>query len=142
MYFFSFRIAENKQPLDLQNLCDIYFKFCDKTHKLAVEHRYAHEYGEISMAMPSAPSTPKTNTSRPKSSRTRAIPKEEQQYMSPKEMFEKAIQGGGDKGGNSSRQSDVGSVMSKKESEMKSPRKKITADVVGKMLQNGNKYTR
>lgn len=56
---------------------------------MAVEHRYAHEYGEVSMTIPTAPTTPKSG--RPQSTRTKALQKDTDSYLSPKEMFEKAL---------------------------------------------------
>lgn len=61
----------------------MYYKFCDRTFNVAVEHRYAHEYGDISITMPTAPTTPKSG--RPLSSRQR------EKFMNPKEMFENAL---------------------------------------------------
>ncbi|KAL3842586.1 hypothetical protein ACJMK2_020580, partial [Sinanodonta woodiana] len=82
------RMAQEKER-DLSVFCDLYFKYCDKTFHLAVEHRFAHEYGEIPIPMPTAPTGPKTK--HPKSARTK-IPLKEDTYMTPKEMFEKALQ--------------------------------------------------
>ncbi|CAG2191414.1 unnamed protein product [Mytilus edulis] len=82
---------------NLSELCEIYFKFCDKTHKMAEDNRYAHEYGEISIAQPTAPSTPKSG--RPRSARANKVVQDS--YMSPKDMFEKALHDGGSKGGGS-----------------------------------------
>ncbi|KAK3600773.1 hypothetical protein CHS0354_009199 [Potamilus streckersoni] len=82
------RMAQEKKK-DLSVFCDLYFKYCDKTFHLAVEHRYAHEYGEIPITMPTAPAGPKSK--HPKSARTKIPPKEDT-YMTPKEMFEKALQ--------------------------------------------------
>lgn len=43
-------------------MCDDCFQYCDKSFKMAVEHRYSHEYGEMSnIHIPNAPSTPKTS---------------------------------------------------------------------------------
>ena len=61
----------------------MYYKYCEKTFNMAVEHRYAHEYGEISVTMPTAPSTPKSG--RPKSGRQKDT------FISPKDMFENAL---------------------------------------------------
>ncbi|XP_071121104.1 leucine-rich repeat- and IQ domain-containing protein 1-like [Mytilus edulis] len=91
---------DTKSHLDSSNLselCEIYFKFCDKTHKMAEDNRYAHEYGEISIAQPTAPSTPKSG--RPRSARANKVVQDS--YMSPKDMFEKALHDGGSKGGGS-----------------------------------------
>ncbi|CAG2248371.1 unnamed protein product [Mytilus edulis] len=93
-------LQDTKSHLDSSNLselCEIYFKFCDKTHKMAEDNRYAHEYGEISIAQPTAPSTPKSG--RPRSARANKVVQDS--YMSPKDMFEKALHDGGSKGGGS-----------------------------------------
>ena len=84
---FYFRL-EGEKSSDLAHKCDSLFKFCDKTFKLAVEHRYAHEYGEVSVAMPTAPITPKSG--RPNSAR-KLVPKGET-FTSPKDLFEQALQ--------------------------------------------------
>lgn len=45
-------------------MCDAYFNFCDKSFKIAVEHRYTHEYGELaSVNIPFAPQTPRSSSS-------------------------------------------------------------------------------
>lgn len=71
-----------ENPLDQCQVCDLHYKFCDRTFNIAVEHRYAHEYGDISVAMPTAPTGPKSG--RPLSSRQR------EKFTNPKEMFENA----------------------------------------------------
>ncbi|XP_052676986.1 leucine-rich repeat and IQ domain-containing protein 1-like [Crassostrea angulata] len=81
---------KSKLPLDLGALCDLYFKYCDTTQKLAEEHRYAHEYGEITMAVPTAPSTPKSSQ-RPPSSKSVRQAQRESHLLNPKEMFERAV---------------------------------------------------
>ena len=54
---------------DNTHICDDYFRFCDKSFRMAVEHRYAHEYGELSSAnIPSVPQTPRS--ARPSSGRS------------------------------------------------------------------------
>jgi hypothetical protein len=68
----------------------LYFKYCDTTQKLAEEHRYAHEYGEITTPIPTAPSTPKSSQ-RPASSKSVRQAQRESQLLNPKEMFERAI---------------------------------------------------
>ncbi|XP_025085062.1 leucine-rich repeat and IQ domain-containing protein 1-like [Pomacea canaliculata] len=46
------------------HMCDAYFNFCDKSFKIAVEHRYTHEYGELaSVNIPFAPQTPRSSSS-------------------------------------------------------------------------------
>ncbi|XP_078331507.1 leucine-rich repeat- and IQ domain-containing protein 1-like isoform X2 [Crassostrea virginica] len=85
---------KSKLPWDLGALCDLYFKYCDTTQKLAEEHRYAHEYGEITMAVPTAPSTPKSSQRPPSSKSVRQAQKEGQGHLlNPKELFERALQG-------------------------------------------------
>ncbi|XP_071100277.1 leucine-rich repeat- and IQ domain-containing protein 1-like isoform X2 [Haliotis cracherodii] len=81
--------VESKSQVDDLALCEVYFRYCDKSFKMAVEHRYAHEYGEVSMTIPTAPTTPKSG--RPQSARTKALQKDTDSYLSPKEMFEKAL---------------------------------------------------
>ena len=83
-----FRLQKEKSG-DLAHKCDSYFKFCDKTFKLAVEHRYAHEYGEVSVTMPTAPITPRSG--RPNSARK--VLQKGDTFTSPKDLFEKALQG-------------------------------------------------
>ena len=61
---------------------------------MAEDHRYSHEYGEVSVTLPTAPSTPKSG--RPRSSRASKVLQDS--YMSPKEMFERALQNGGSNG--------------------------------------------
>lgn len=90
VYFFNIRAEKSKLPLDLGALCDLYFKYCDTTQKLAEEHRYAHEYGEITMAVPTAPSTPKSSQ-RPPSSKSVRQAQRESHLLNPKEMFERAV---------------------------------------------------
>ncbi|KAK3101861.1 hypothetical protein FSP39_006854 [Pinctada imbricata] len=80
--------SESKSPIDVSVLCDTYFKFCDKSHKVACDHRYAHEYGDIAMAMPVAPSTPKSG--RPRSSRSAKLIQKDDAYQNPKDLFNKA----------------------------------------------------
>ncbi|XP_062595804.1 leucine-rich repeat and IQ domain-containing protein 1-like [Saccostrea cucullata] len=82
-------VQKSNLPWDLGSLCDLYFKYCDTTQRLAEEHRYAHEYGEITMAMPTAPSTPKSSQ-RPASSKS-VRQARESQHLNPKEMFERAL---------------------------------------------------
>ncbi|KAK7098300.1 leucine-rich repeat- and IQ domain-containing protein 1-like isoform X2 [Littorina saxatilis] len=57
---------------DSAHICDVHFKFCDGSFKMAVEHRYAHEYGELSSYVPAAPETPRS--ARPVSGRSPKIP--------------------------------------------------------------------
>ncbi|XP_061181826.1 leucine-rich repeat and IQ domain-containing protein 1-like [Saccostrea echinata] len=83
-------VQKSSLPWDLGSLCDLYFKYCDTTQRLAEEHRYAHEYGEITMAMPTAPSTPKSSQ-RPASSKSVRQAQRESQLLNPKEMFERAL---------------------------------------------------
>ena len=65
----TFRMSQTQTNSDGTHLCDDYFKYCCKSFKLAVEHRYAHEYGELSTAnFPAAPPTP--HSSRPSSGRS------------------------------------------------------------------------
>ncbi|XP_021360753.1 leucine-rich repeat and IQ domain-containing protein 1-like isoform X1 [Mizuhopecten yessoensis] len=115
-------LLESKGDIDLNNMCEIHFKFCDKMYQVAVEYRNSHEYGEVNITMPTAPSTPKT-ASHPRSGRARPAPAvREDQYTSPKEMFERALQGenrpvNNSQGGGTSRDP------------------KITADMVGKFLE-------
>nr|KAG5699220.1 hypothetical protein BaRGS_012741 [Batillaria attramentaria] len=46
---------------DTSHSCEDSFRFCDKSFRMAVEHRYTHEYGELSSAnIPAAPSTPRS----------------------------------------------------------------------------------
>ena len=84
-----YRQAQSKSPIDVPSICDVYFKYCDKSNKMASDHRYAHEYGDITMAMPAAPSTPKS--SRPRSSRSTRIVQKEEAYHNPKDMFNSAV---------------------------------------------------
>ncbi|XP_060068248.1 leucine-rich repeat and IQ domain-containing protein 1-like [Ylistrum balloti] len=115
---------ESDGSVDLAYMCEIHFKFCDKMYQVAVEYRNSHEYGEVTMTMPTAPSTPKT-VSHPRSGRARPVPAiREDQYISPKEMFERALQGG-----NSSVNNSQGGGMST------GREPKITADMVGKFLE-------
>lgn len=65
---------------------------------MAEEYRYAHEYGDVSITVPTAPTTPKSG--RPRSARANKVLQQDS-YMSPKEMFERALQGGGGKDGGS-----------------------------------------
>ena len=53
-----------------------------------MEHRYAHEYGEVSVSIPTAPITPRSG--RPNSAR-KIVPKGET-FTNPKDLFEKALQ--------------------------------------------------
>ena len=53
-----------------------------------MEHRYAHEYGEVSVSIPTAPITPRSG--RPNSAR-KIVPKGEV-FTNPKDLFEKALQ--------------------------------------------------
>lgn len=85
-----FSIQKNKTPWDLGSLSDLYFKYCDTTQKLAEEHRYTHEYGEVTIPIPTAPSTPKSSQ-RPASSKSVRQAQRESQLLNPKEMFERAI---------------------------------------------------
>lgn len=49
-------------PNDKSHICESYFKFCEHSFKLSLEHRYAHEYGELSTSkVPSPPFTPRTS---------------------------------------------------------------------------------
>ncbi|XP_076450299.1 uncharacterized protein LOC143286570 [Babylonia areolata] len=51
-------VTEQGTALDQgPHTCDIHFKFCDKSFRLSVEHRYAHEYGELSSSS-SSPNVP------------------------------------------------------------------------------------
>ncbi|XP_041367089.1 leucine-rich repeat and IQ domain-containing protein 1-like [Gigantopelta aegis] len=68
-------------------MCEIYFRYCDKSFKMAVDHRYAHEYGNISMNIPKAPQTPRSGQTR--SVRTKK--KDEHVFLNPKDLFEKAL---------------------------------------------------
>ena len=53
-----------------------------------MEHRYAHEYGEVSVTMPTAPITPRSG--RPNSARK--VVQKGDTFTSPKDLFEKALQ--------------------------------------------------
>ncbi|XP_052797623.1 leucine-rich repeat and IQ domain-containing protein 1-like [Mya arenaria] len=66
-----------------EHTCDIQYKLCERIFNLAVEYRYAHEYGDVSITMPTAPPGPKSG--RPLSSRQR------EKFMNPKDMFENAL---------------------------------------------------
>lgn len=88
-YFISCRSIENNSPSDLSSICDVYFKYCDKTFQIAVEHRYAHEYGEITLTVPTAPMGPKSSQL---NARLRLANRDDQ-YLSPKEKFEQALLG-------------------------------------------------
>ena len=70
------------QP-DLAQQCDVHYKFCEKLFNTLVEHRYAHEYGEVTVPLPSAPKTPRSG--RPQSSR------QKEKFLSPKDLFENAL---------------------------------------------------
>ncbi|XP_069132519.1 leucine-rich repeat and IQ domain-containing protein 1-like [Argopecten irradians] len=112
---------ESHGQINLSHMCDIHYKFCDKMHHIAVEYRNSHEYGEVTMTVPTAPSTPRT-VSHPRSGRTKPAPVvREEQYVSPKEMFERALQG------------ENASVNNNHTNTGKEP--KITADMVGKFLE-------
>ncbi|KAL5007909.1 hypothetical protein ScPMuIL_016715 [Solemya velum] len=123
---------------ELKTLCDIYFNYCDRTFKIAVEHRYAHEYGDIMLTVPTAPTGPKPD--RPLSARTKHLQSIDR-FMSPKEMFEKALNSAVEEPkavGNS-----VGvptKVNGVKDNDIITS---VPANVVGKMLQNefGKKKT-
>lgn len=94
---------------------------------MAVEFRNSHEYGEITIAMPTAPSTPKTG-SRPRSARTKLVPViKEEEYVSPKELFERALQNGNTPV-SSRRSHDTSGGVSAREA-------KVTANMVGKILE-------
>ncbi|XP_046573788.1 leucine-rich repeat and IQ domain-containing protein 1-like isoform X2 [Haliotis rubra] len=88
-FLLELQTVESKSQVDDLVLCDVYFRYCDKSFKMAVEHRYAHEYGEVSVTIPTAPTTPKSG--RPQSARTKVLQKDADSYLSPKEMFEKAL---------------------------------------------------
>ncbi|XP_067654966.1 leucine-rich repeat and IQ domain-containing protein 1-like [Haliotis asinina] len=88
-FLLELQTVESKSQVDDLALCDVYFRYCDKSFKMAVEHRYAHEYGEVSVTIPTAPTTPKSG--RPRSARAKVLPKDTDSYLSPKEMFEKAL---------------------------------------------------
>ncbi|XP_064599995.1 leucine-rich repeat and IQ domain-containing protein 1-like [Liolophura sinensis] len=50
---------ESLNPTDLAGACAAHSSMCHTTFDLAVEHRYAHEYGEVIINWPAAPSVPK-----------------------------------------------------------------------------------
>ena len=85
--FLFYRNYSDKSS-DLAHKCDSYFKFCDKTFQIAVEHRYAHEYGEVPVTIPTAPITPRSG--RPNSAR-KIVPKVDT-FSNPKDLFDKALQ--------------------------------------------------
>ncbi|KAL8606223.1 hypothetical protein ACOMHN_043441 [Nucella lapillus] len=64
------RLLPEEGRADKHHICDTHFKFCEKSFKLAVEHRYTHEYGELSTPsnLPNPPQAPQTH--RPPSART------------------------------------------------------------------------
>ncbi|XP_052230384.1 leucine-rich repeat and IQ domain-containing protein 1-like [Dreissena polymorpha] len=70
-----------------QDICESCFKFCDRSFSVAVEFRYAHEYGDVTVTMPTTQSIPKAG--QPMSSGN------PEKFMNPKEMFENALKSSG-----------------------------------------------
>ena len=48
-FFYLDRSLSESESLDLPGLCNAYVKKCQKSMKIAVECRYAHEYGDTSI---------------------------------------------------------------------------------------------
>lgn len=126
---------------EIMALCDIYFNFCDKTFKLTIEHRYAHEYGDIMLAVPTAPTGPKPD--RPLSARNKSRQSIDR-FMSPKEMFEKALNNAVEEPRDVMNASNVGTPATVNGVKTNHVITSVPADVVGKILKTelGNKKTR
>ena len=126
-----------KSPDDL---CKVHKNYIQRSHQLAVEHRYVHEYGDIAPEPPKMPklSNAAPSTRSPKGSRTEQIKPTQAAEM--KNKFEQALQSASQSSTSVSMSGDSGLPRERLVARVMPQQQTVeaatvTANTVGKMLK-------